>query len=212
MSEPVLNPVLNPNEEVDVDDPEYLEYLQYLEDKKNRDVRVVQELEDIEGIEEVEEIKPKGRMTKKGKPDKRSISSAGNVSKARGKVRAYLDTAKKLLNEKGSDSESGDEYVDVVLRSKKQDEIDRIKPEPTIIKREPLKKLIKQKKIESIEIAPIVAAPVVAPIINEIEIEKQKHKEELEQIKKEVEELKKQKLEMKSKEIENLRSNFLLKF
>ena len=48
------------------------------------------------------EIK-KGRTKKNGQPDKRSTSSAANVSKARSKVKAFLKAGKQIID--NSDSE-----------------------------------------------------------------------------------------------------------
>lgn len=196
------------NENEENDDQEYMEYLEYL---KNKQKKVEPEPEPIKSeSEEIEEIKPKKRITKKGVEDKRSATSANNVSKARSKVKAYLTTAKKLLNEQEDSDTDGDEYIDVILKSKKQDALDKVKPEPKIIKRQPLKKLLKKVDDEpKQEIAPI--APVV-PVVNEIEEEKKKHKAELEQLKQEIEEEKKKKKEMKENHIEALRNNFILKF
>ena len=68
--------------------------------------------------QEVESKKPT-RMTKKGKPDQRSIKSAANVSKARTKVRAFLKAGKQILNNSDAENESsGDEVVDLVIRPK----------------------------------------------------------------------------------------------
>ena len=92
-------------------------------------------------VEEVESKKPT-RMTKKGKPDQRSIKSAANVSKARTKVRAFLKAGKQILHNSDAENESsGDEVVDLVIRPKtykpvEQDDDDKIKPR----RRVPLKK------------------------------------------------------------------------
>lgn len=193
------------------DDQEYMEYLEYLKNKQNKIKNIPEpEPEPIKSeSEEIEEIKPKKRMTRKGVEDKRSSTSKNNVSKARNKVKAYLTTAKKLLNEPVSSDTDGDEYIDVILKSKKQDELDKIKPEPKIIKRQPLKKLLKEKKQEEEEPK---QEKINKPEINEIEEEKKRHKAELEQLKKEIEEEKNKKKQMKENHIEALRNNFILKF
>ena len=96
-------------------------------------------------VEEVESKKPT-RMTKKGKPDQRSIKSAANVSKARTKVRAFLKAGKQILHNSDAENESsGDEVVDLVIRPKtykpvEQDDDDKIKP----LRRVPLKKVLQR--------------------------------------------------------------------
>ena len=56
----------------------------------------------------------KGRVKKNGDPDRRSTSSALNVSKARSKVKAFLKAGKQIID--NSDSESSDEIIDLVIR------------------------------------------------------------------------------------------------
>ena len=96
-------------------------------------------------VEEVESKKPT-RMTKKGKPDQRSIKSAANVSKARTKVRAFLKAGKQILHNSDAENESsGDEVVDLVIRPKtykpvEQDDDDKIKP----LRRVPLKNVLQR--------------------------------------------------------------------
>ena len=62
------------------------------------------------------EIK-KGRTKKNGEPDLRSKSSAANVSKARSKVKAFLQAGKQIIDNSDSE-ESGDEIIDLVIRKK----------------------------------------------------------------------------------------------
>ena len=85
------------------------------------------------------EIK-KGRTKKNGEPDLRSKSSAVNVSKARSKVKAFLQAGKQIMDNSDSE-ESGDEIIDLVIRKKdaKIEESDEIRPTP-------LKKVLKAKK------------------------------------------------------------------
>ena len=83
----------------------------------------------------------KGRTKKNGEPDLRSSSSAVNVSKARSKVKAFLKAGKQIID--NSDSEgSGDEIIDLVIRKKDA----KIEPEPDVIRRTPLKNVLKGKK------------------------------------------------------------------
>ena len=83
------------------------------------------------------EIK-KGRTKKNGEPDLRSKSSAVNVSKARSKVKAFLQAGKQIMDNSDSE-ESGDEIIDLVIRKKDAAESD-------VIRRTPLKKVLKAKK------------------------------------------------------------------
>ncbi len=85
------------------------------------------------------EIK-KGRTKKNGEPDLRSKSSAVIVSKARSKVKAFLQAGKQLIDNSESE-ESGDEIIDLVIRKK-----DAKIEESDVIRRTPLKKLLKAKK------------------------------------------------------------------
>ena len=83
----------------------------------------------------------KGRTKKNGDPDLRSSSSAVNVSKARSKVKAFLKAGKQIID--NSDSEgSGDEIIDLVIRKKDA----KVEPEPDVIRRTPLKNVLKGKK------------------------------------------------------------------
>ena len=84
------------------------------------------------------EIK-KGRTKKNGQPDKRSTSSAANVSKARSKVKAFLKAGKQIIDNSDSE-ESGDDIIDLVIR-KKDEKID----DSDVIRRTPLKKVLKAK-------------------------------------------------------------------
>jgi len=83
------------------------------------------------------EIK-KGRTKKNGEPDLRSKSSAVNVSKARSKVKAFLQAGKQIIDNSESE-ESGDEIIDLVIRKKDAAESD-------VIRRTPLKRVLKAKK------------------------------------------------------------------
>ena len=83
------------------------------------------------------EIK-KGRTKKNGEPDLRSKSSAANVSKARSKVKAFLQAGKQIIDNSESE-ESSDEIIDLVIRKKDKVESD-------VIRRTPLKKVLKAKK------------------------------------------------------------------
>ena len=85
------------------------------------------------------EIK-KGRTKKNGEPDLRSKSSAVNVSKARSKVKAFLQAGKHIIDNSESE-ESGDEIIDLVIRKK-----DAKIEESDVIRRTPLKKVLKAKK------------------------------------------------------------------
>ncbi len=53
--------------------------------------------------EEQEEVK-KVKLTKKGKPDQRSIKSEANVSKARSNVKAFLKAGKQIMHTTDDDS------------------------------------------------------------------------------------------------------------
>ena len=85
------------------------------------------------------EIK-KGRTKKNGEPDLRSKSSAVNVSKARSKVKAFLQAGKQIMANSDSE-ESGDEIIDLLIRKK-----DAKIEESDVIRRTPLKKVLKAKK------------------------------------------------------------------
>ena len=81
----------------------------------------------------------KGRVKKNGDPDRRSTSSALNVSKARSKVKAFLKAGKQIIE--NSDSESSDEIIDLVIRKKDM----QMEQEPDVIRRKPLKTVLKAK-------------------------------------------------------------------
>ena len=85
------------------------------------------------------EIK-KGRTKKNGEPDLRSKSSAANVSKARSKVKAFLQAGKQIIDNSDSE-ESGDEIIDLVIRKK-----DAKIEDSDLIRRTPLKTVLKAKK------------------------------------------------------------------
>ena len=88
------------------------------------------------------EIQVKKRRTKKnGEPDLKSSSSAVNVSKARSKVKAFLKAGKQIIDNSDSE-ESGDEIIDLVIRKKDA----KLEPEPDVIRRTPLKNVLKGKK------------------------------------------------------------------
>ena len=59
----------------------------------------------------------KGRTKKNGQPDKRSTSSAANVSKAPSKVKAFLKAGKQIIDNSNSE-ESGDDIIDVVYEKR----------------------------------------------------------------------------------------------
>ena len=82
----------------------------------------------------------KTRTKKNGEPDLRSKSSAVNVSKARSKVKVFLKAGKQIIENSDSE-ESGDNIVDLVIRKK-----DSIIEESDIIRRTPLKNVLKAKK------------------------------------------------------------------
>ena len=67
--------------------------------------------------DEIQQPIKKGRTTKNGDPDLRSLSSAVNVSKARSKVKAFLKAGKQIIDNSDSD-ESGEEIIDLVIRKK----------------------------------------------------------------------------------------------
>ena len=80
-----------------------------------------------------------GRTKKNGEPDRRSTSSALNASKARSKVKAFLRAGKQIIE--NSDSDSGSEMIDLVIRKKDM----TMEPEPDVIRRKPLKTVLKSK-------------------------------------------------------------------
>jgi hypothetical protein len=83
----------------------------------------------------------KGRTKKNGEPDLRSSSSAVNVSKARSKVKAFLKAGKQIIDNSDTE-ESSDEIIDLVIRKKDA----KLEPEPDVIRRTPLKNVLKGKK------------------------------------------------------------------
>ena len=88
------------------------------------------------------EVPKKGRTKKNGEPDMRSVKSALNVSKARSKVKAFVKMGKQII--KKSDSEdSGDEIIDLVIR-KKDEPMQMSQEEPSVIRRKPLKEVLKK--------------------------------------------------------------------
>ena len=90
---------------------------------------------------EIQQPIKKGRTKKNGDPDLRSSSSAVNVSKARSKVKAFLKAGKQIIDNSDSDG-SGDEIIDLVIRKKDA----KLEPEPDVIRRTPLKNVLKGKK------------------------------------------------------------------
>ena len=127
------------------------------------------------------EIK-KGRTKKNGEPDLRSKSSAANVSKARSKVKAFLQAGKQIIDNSESE-ESGDEIIDLVIRKK-----DAKIEESDVIRRTPLKQVLKAKKKrfeqpdssgsdEDDEEATIITQPKISKSKAKIQDMEKKHKE-----------------------------------
>ena len=81
-----------------------------------------------------------GRTKKNGEPDLRSKSSAVNVSKARSKVKAFLQAGKQIIDNLDAE-ESGDDIIDLVIRKK-----DAKIEDSDVIRRTPLKQVLKAKK------------------------------------------------------------------
>ena len=72
-------------------------------------------MSDTEAQEEVKKVK----LTKKGKPEQRSIKSAANVSKERSKVKAFLKAGKQIMHTSDDENDSsGDDVIDLVIRPK----------------------------------------------------------------------------------------------
>ena len=100
--------------------------------------------------EEQEEVK-KVKLTKKGKPDQRSIKSAANVSKARSKVKAFLKAGKQIMHTSDDENDSsGDEVIDLVIRpktSKATIHDDETTEEPKqVLRRVPLKQVLQRQE------------------------------------------------------------------
>ena len=103
-------------------------------------------MSDNEAQEEVKTVK----LTKKGKPDQRSIKSAANVSKARSKVKAFLKAGKQILHTSDDENESsGDEVIDLVIRPKTAKATihdDETTEEPKPLRRVPLKQVLQRQE------------------------------------------------------------------
>ncbi len=118
----------------------------YLELKYN----IMSENETKEAQEDVKTVK----LTKKGKPDQRSIKSTANVSKARSKVKAFLKAGKQILHTSDDENDSsGDEVIDLVIRPKTAKDTrhdDETTEEPKqVLRRVPLKQVLqRQENIE----------------------------------------------------------------
>ncbi len=103
-------------------------------------------MSDNEAQEEVKTV----RLTKKGKPDQRSIKSAANVSKARSKVKAFLKAGKQILHTSDDDNDSsGDEVIDLVIRPKTAKDTrhdDETTEEAKPLRRVPLKQVLQRQE------------------------------------------------------------------
>ena len=104
-------------------------------------------MSDNEAQEEVKTVK----LTKKGKPDQRSIKSAANVSKARSKVKAFLKAGKQIMHTSDDENESsGDEVIDLVIRPKTAKATihdDETTEEPKqVLRRVPLKQVLQRQE------------------------------------------------------------------
>ena len=101
-------------------------------------------MSDTEAQEEVKTVK----LTKKGKPDQRSIKSAANVSKARSKVKAFLKAGKQIMHNSDDENDSsGDEVIDLVIRPKAVKVTihdDETTEEPKPLRRVPLKQVLQR--------------------------------------------------------------------
>ena len=101
-------------------------------------------MSDNEAQEEVKTVK----LTKKGKPDQRSIKSAANVSKARSKVKAFLKAGKQIMHNSDDENDSsGDEVIDLVIRPKTAKDTrhdDETTEEPKPLRRVPLKQVLQR--------------------------------------------------------------------
>ena len=160
----------------------------------------------------------KGRTKKNGQPDKRSTSSAANVSKARSKVKAFLKAGKQIIDNSDSE-ESGDDIVDLVIR-KKDEKID----DSEVIRRTPLKQVLKAKKKrfeqpdssgsdEDDEEIKIIPQPKISKSKAKMQDMERKHKELEEQI----ETMKRGIIETANKKTDSydigvLRKNMILRF
>ena len=163
------------------------------------------------------EIK-KGRTKKNGEPDLRSKSSAANVSKARSKVKAFLQAGKQIIDNSESE-ESGDEIIDLVIR-KKDEKVD----DSDVIRRTPLKKVLKAKKKrfeqpdssgsdEDDEEATIITQPKISKSKAKIQEMEKKHKaleDQLETMKRGIIETANRKSETDT--IDALRKRMILRF
>ena len=103
-------------------------------------------MSDNEAQEEVKKVK----LTKKGKPDQRSIKSAANVSKARSKVKAFLKAGKQILHTSDDENDSsGDEVIDLVIRPKTAKDTrhdDETTEEVKPLRRVPLKQVLQRQE------------------------------------------------------------------
>ena len=103
-------------------------------------------MSDTEAQEEVKTVK----LTKKGKPDQRSIKSAANVSKARSKVKAFLKAGKQIMHNSDDENDSsGDEVIDLVIRPKAVKATihdDETTEEPKPLRRVPLKQVLQRQE------------------------------------------------------------------
>jgi predicted RNase H-like nuclease (RuvC/YqgF family) len=160
----------------------------------------------------------KGRTKKNGQPDKRSTSSAANVSKARSKVKAFLKAGKQIIDNSDSE-ESGDDIIDLVIR-KKDEKID----DSEVIRRTPLKQVLKAKKKrfeqpdssgsdEDDEETKIIPQPKISKSKAKMQDMERKHKELEEQI----ETMKRGIIETANKKTDSydigvLRKNMILRF
>ena len=103
-------------------------------------------MSDTEAQEEVKKVK----LTKKGKPDQRSIKSAANVSKARSKVKAFLKAGKQIMHTSDDENDSsGDEVIDLVIRPKTAKDTrhdDETTEEPKPLRRVPLKQVLQRQE------------------------------------------------------------------
>ena len=102
-------------------------------------------MSDNEAQEEVKTVK----LTKKGKPDQRSIKSAANVSKARSKVKAFLMAGTQIMHTSDDENDSsGDEVIDLVIRPKTAKATihdDETTEEPKqVLRRVPLKQVLQR--------------------------------------------------------------------
>ncbi len=104
-------------------------------------------MSDNEAQEEVKKVK----LTKKGKPDQRSINSAANVSKARSNVKVFLKAGKQIMHTSDDENDSsGDEVIDLVIRPKAAKATihdDKTTEEPKqVLRRFPLKQVLQRQE------------------------------------------------------------------